>query len=89
MLQLSNNKKKYDLIDLGDDVLDENNPFNNKIKTRHILKTICLMIPTQKAKKVSDAVIREINFGNNIEIPSDDEVAIDGPKKNKNNSQPK
>ena len=39
------------------------------------------MIPTQKAKKVSDAVIREINFGNNIEIPSDDEVAIDGPKK--------
>ena len=35
-------------------------------------------------KNVSDGVIKEINFGNNIEIPSDDEVAVDGPKiKNK------
>ena len=34
MLQL--NKKKNELIDLVDDVLDENNPFNNKIKTEDI-----------------------------------------------------
>ena len=33
MLQLS---KKNDLLDLIDDVLDENNPFNNKIKTEDI-----------------------------------------------------
>ena len=26
----------YDFIDLVDDVLDENNPFNNKIKTKDI-----------------------------------------------------
>ena len=29
-------KKKNELIDLVDDVLDENNPFNNKIKTEDI-----------------------------------------------------
>ena len=79
-------QQKNDLINLVDDVLDENNPFNNKIKTRHILKTICLMILTQKTKNVSDGVIKEINFGNNIEISSDDEVAIDGPKKKKKNT---
>ena len=39
------------------------------------------MIPTHK--KVSNGVIKEINFGDNIEIPSDDEVAIGGPKKMK------
>ena len=33
MLQLT---KKNDLLDLIDDVLDENNPFNNKIKTEDI-----------------------------------------------------
>ena len=32
-------------------------------------------------KKVSDGVIKEINFGDNIEIPSDAEVAVDGSKK--------
>ena len=31
MLQLNKKQKKNDLIDLLDDVLDENNPFNNKI----------------------------------------------------------
>ena len=39
-------------------------------------------------KKVFDEVIEEINFSDNIEIPPDDEVAVDGPK-NKKNSQPK
>ena len=56
----------------------------SKIKQKqksYILKTICLMTPTHK--KVSNGVIKEINFGDNIEIPSDDEVAIGGPKKMK------
>ena len=35
MLQL-NKKNQNDLINLVDDVLDENNPFNNKIKTEDI-----------------------------------------------------
>ena len=35
MLQL-NKKTQNDLIDLVDNVLDENNPFNNKIKTEDI-----------------------------------------------------
>ena len=32
-------------------------------------------------KKVSDGAIKKINFGDNIETPSDDEVALDGLKK--------
>ena len=32
-------------------------------------------------KNVSNSVIEEINFGDSIEIPFDNEVAIDGPKK--------
>ena len=38
-------------------------------------------------KIVTDGVIEEMNFDNNIEIPSDDEMAVDGPKKKKFPSQ--
>ena len=31
--------------------------------------------------KVSNGVMEEINFDNNIEIPSDDEMVVDEPKK--------
>ena len=34
-------------------------------------------------KIITDGVIEEMNFDDNIEIPSDDEVAVDGPKKKK------
>ena len=80
MLQLT---KKNDLLDLIDDVLDENNPFNNKIKTEDIYIEDNLFEDTDSKdiKKVSDGVIEKVNFGDNIEIPSDDEVAIDGSKK--------
>ena len=45
------------------------------------MEPICLIIPTDKTKKVSDGVFEKINFGDTVEIPSDDEVAVDGPKK--------
>ena len=38
-------------------------------------------------KIVTDGVIEEMNFDDNIEIPSDDEVAVDAPKKKKFPSQ--
>ena len=81
MLQLSK-KKQNDLIDLVDDVLDENNLFNDQIKTESIYIEVNLFDDTdsKNIKKVSDGVIKKINFDNNIEIPSDDEMAIDGPK---------
>ena len=42
-------KKQNDLKDLVDDVLNENNPFNDKMKTEVItLKAICLMIMTKR-----------------------------------------
>ena len=55
-------------------MLDENNPFNNKIKTEDIYIVDNLFDDTDSKdiKKVSDGVIKEINFGDNIEIPSDD-----------------
>ena len=82
MLKL-NKKNQNDLIDLVDDVLDENNPFNDLIKTEDIYIEDNLFDDTNSKdiKKVSDGVIKEINFDDNIEIPSDDKVAIDGPKK--------
>ena len=80
MLQLN---KKKDLLDIIDDVLDENNPFNNKVKTEDIYIEDNLFDDTDSKdiKKVSDGAIKKINFGDNIETPSDDEVALDGLKK--------
>ena len=60
MLQL--NKKKNDFIDLVDEVLDENNFFNNKIKKEDIYIEGNLFDDTDSKdiKKVSDGVIEEI-----------------------------
>ena len=82
MLQL-NKKTQNDLINLVYDVLDENNPFNDLIKTEDIYIKDNLFDDTDSKdmKKVSDSVIKEINFDDNIEIPSDDKMAVDGPKK--------
>ena len=71
MLQL-NKKNQNDLINLVYDVLDENNPFNDLIKTEDIYIKDNLFDDTDSKdiKKVSDS-----------EIPSDDKMAVDGPKK--------
>ena len=55
MLQL-NKKNKMTLIDLVDDVLDENNPFNGKIKTGDIYIEDNLLDnnDSKDTKKVSD-----------------------------------
>ena len=70
-------------------MLDENNPFNNKIKTDDMYIEDNLLDDTDSKdiKKVSDGVTEEINFGGNIEIPSDDECGHRWIKKE--NSQPK
>ena len=60
-------------------MLDENSPFNNKIKTEDIEDKLFDDSDSKVIRKVSDGVIEEINFGSNIEIPSD-EVTVDGPK---------
>ena len=60
-------------------MLDENSPFNNKIKTEDIEDRLFDDSDSKGIRKVSDGVIEEINFGSNIEIPSD-EVTVDGPK---------
>ena len=64
-------------------MLDENNPFNNKMKAEDIYIETNLFGDTDsyKTKKVSDSVFEKINFGDNIEISPDDEVAVDGSKK--------
>ena len=50
-------------------MLDENNPFNNKMKAEDIYIETNLFDDTDwyKTKKVSDSVFEKINFGDNIE----------------------
>ena len=50
-------------------MLDENNPFNNKMKAEDIYIETNLFGDTDwyKTKKVSDSVFEKINFGDNIE----------------------
>ena len=83
MIDNAATEQKNGLIDLVDDVLDENNPFNNKIKTEDIYIEDNFFDDTNSKdiKEVFDEFITEINFSDNIEIQSDDEVAVDGPKK--------
>ena len=85
MLQLNKKNKLTFKQNLVDDVLDENNPFNNKIKTEdtYIENNLFDDSNSKDIKKVSYSVIKEIHFGDNIQIPSNDEVAIDGPKNGK------
>ena len=54
-------------------MLDENNPFNNKIKTDDMYIEDNLLDDTDSKdiKKVSDGEKKKKNLGNNIEIPSD------------------
>ena len=69
MLLLS--KKIQDgLLNLVDDVLDENNLFNDQIKTedRYIDDNLFDDTDSKDKNKVSDGLINEINFGGNIEI---------------------
>ena len=69
MLLLS--KKIQDgLLNFVDDVLDENNLFNDQIKTedRYIDDNLFDDTDSKDKNKVSDGVINEINFGGNIEI---------------------
>ena len=67
-------------------MLDENNPFNDQIETEDIYTEDNKFFDDTHPKDIKkgfDAVIEEINFGDNIEIPSDDELALAGQKKKK------
>ena len=64
MLLLSK-KIKGGLINLVDDVLDKNNLFNDQI---HIEDNLFDDTHSKDKNKVSDGVVNEINFGDNIEI---------------------
>ena len=64
MLLLSK-KIKDGLINLVDDVLDKNNLFNDQI---HIEDNLFDDTDSKDKNKVSDGVVNEINFGDNIEI---------------------
>ena len=70
-------KKQNDLIDLVNGVLNENNPFNDqvKIEDKYIEDNLLGDTNSKNIKQVSNGVIKEISFDDNIEIPS--EVAVD------------
>ena len=81
MLQL-NKKNKMTLIDLVDDVLDENNPFNGKIKTEDIYLEDNLFDDndSKDIKKVSDNATEDVNLNNDVLFV---DLAKDGLKREK------
>ena len=77
-------KKQNKVITLFDDILDEDNSFNN-IKTDDIYVEDDLFDnnDSQDIKNISSDVIETIDLSDDIEIPSDNELATDAQKKNK------
>ena len=70
------------LIDLVDDVLDENNPFNGKIITEDIYIEDILFDDndSNNRKKVSENAIEDVNLHNDVLFV---DLAKDGPKRQK------
>ena len=75
-------KKQNKVITLFDDILDEDNSFNN-IKTDDIYVEDDLFDnnDSQDIKNISSDVIETIDLSDEIEIPFDDETATDALKK--------
>ena len=75
-------KKQNEVIPLFDNILDEDNPFNN-IKTDdiYIEDNFFDNNDSQDVKNISSDVIETIDLSDDIEIPSDNELATDAPKK--------
>ena len=82
MQQQNKKTKQNEVITLFDDILDEENPFNN-IKTDDIYIEDDLFDNSdfQDIKNISSDVIETIHLSDDIEIPSDNELATDAPKK--------
>ena len=78
MLHLNKKKKNY-LIDLVDDVLDENYPFNDKINTENLYTEDNLFDnnDSKDIKWVSEDVIKNINSNDAAFV----DLAKDAPKK--------
>ena len=95
-----NLKRLTDAINLIDNTLDEDNPFKN-IGTEDFWREDRLFdnVDRQDIKDISKEIIdvnkpfvddfespiETIRLDDDIDIPSDDRIAIDRPKKNKNN----
>ena len=81
-----NKTKQNEVITLFDDVLDEDNPFNNiKMDDIYIEGDLFDNNDSKDIKNISGDVIESINLSDHIEIPSDNELATDSRKKNKYN----
>ena len=75
-------KKQNEVITLSDDILDEDNPFNNiKIDDIYIEDNLYDNKDSQNVKNISNGIIETIDLSCDIEIPSDTELATDPPKK--------
>ena len=82
-------KQQNEIIDLTGNVLDKNNPFND-IKTDDIYIEDYLFDnnDTTDIKDRATNILETINLDDDIDIPSDDEIAIDAPKKVKITTDP-
>ena len=81
-MQQQNKKKQNEVITLFDNILDEDNSFSN-IKTDNIYIEDDLFDnnDSQEIKNISSDVIETTDFSDGIEIPSDNELAADAPRK--------
>lgn len=70
IMQLQNKIKKHDIFSLINYTLDENNPFNDELKTEDIYIEDNLLDDTDQRniKKVSENIISEINPPDNFLI---------------------
>ena len=82
MQQQNKKTKQNEFVTLFDDIIDEDNLFNN-IKTDDIYIEDGLFDnnDSQDIKNISSDVIETIDLSDDIEIPSDNELANDAPKR--------
>ena len=73
-------KKQNEVITLCDDILDEDNPFNNiKIDDIYIEDNLFDNNDSQNVKNISNDIIETIDLSDDTEIPSETELATDPP----------
>ena len=79
MLQVNNNNKKKQnhFIDIFDDVLDEDNPFNDTMKTEYVFIDDNLLDDTEQKeiKQVPEDVLQDLNIDQNkalfVDLPEE------------------
>ena len=75
-------KKQNEVTDLIDYVINDDNPLKNRdTEDIYIEDDLFDTKDTTDIKDTASSIIKAMNLDNDIDVPSDDRIAIDGPKK--------